>query len=371
MAKMIEKLLNASVGSVVTVMPDWTVINDGPTHKVTDEARSVAAPDRVLVFFDHDVPTGSPESAAIFGKINRFARAHGCRFIQSAGVGYCHMLRQDTVRPGQIVLGGRHTSVFGAVGALGLSCSVPELARSVENGYYSFIVPETVTVELTGSLTGSALDAALNVLYRLGDVTGKMIEFTGGENLTLAERVKFCGAACETGAVSAVFGEGKSPDLTLDLSDVIPMVRMPAEAPKDQNKAAILPKAAVSGIRLNAGQIGGFTGGTIADLRRAARLMEGKTLARGFRMSVVPATSEDYLVALSEGIIDRFIDFGAQIHAAGERSAVKQGPGVIDKGERLITTGLYTYDGCMGVCGSFVYTASVESVIAAAVTKEL
>lgn len=371
MASKIEELLRAAAGSVVTVKPDWTVITDGPSHRAVDEIHSVSAPEKVLVIFDHDVPTGSPEAAAILGKINRFAHQYGCRFVQSVGVGQRWMLETGMVQPGQIVIGGRHSAVFGAIGALGLHMTALELARAVENGYYSFIVPETVTVALTDTLTGSALDAAYTVLSRLGDVKGKAIEFTGGEGLTAAEKAKLCGLACETGAFTALFGESRNADLRIDLASCVPMVRMPVPSREQQDSAAILPRSTVRGIRLNAGQLSGFTGGTIADLRRAARLMEGKTLARGFRLSVVPATTQDYLTALNEGIIERFIDFGAQIHAAGERSVIWQGPGVIDRGERLVTTGLYSFDGCMGVPGSFVYNASVETVIEAAVTKEL
>lgn len=371
MPSKLEQLLGAGAGSVVTVRPDWALITDGPTHRAVEEIRTVAAPEKVLVIFDHDVPTGSPEAAAILGKINRFAHQYGCRFVQSVGVGARWMLQEGMVQPGQILIGGRHSSVFGAVGALGLHLNTLELARAVENGYYSFIVPETVTVELTGILTGSALDAAFTVLSRLGDVKGKAIEFTGGESLTDTEKAKLCGLACETGAFTALFGESKTPALQVELGSVVPMVRMPAASREAQDGAAILPRAAVSGIRLNAGQLSGFTGGTIADLRRAARLMEGKTLARGFRLSIVPATTRDYLEALNEGIVERFIDFGAQIHAAGERSVIWQGPGVIDRGERLVTTGLYSFDGCMGVPGSFVYNASVETVIEAASTRQL
>ena len=88
-------------------------------------------------------------------------------------------------------------------------------------------------------------------------------------------------------------------------------------------------------------------------------------------MTVAPATSADFLKALDEGIIERFIDFGAQISAVGDHSVVTQGAGVIGKGEKLLTTGLYTYAGCMGVQDGEVYTGSVPSVMAAAVTGRL
>ena len=99
--------------------------------------------------------------------------------------------------------------------------------------------------------------------------------------------------------------------------------------------------------------------------------MEALAKKRRFRLCVCPATSKDYLQAIEEGIIEKFILFGAQIQAIGDRSVVSQGAGTVDGQETLLTTGLYTFDGCMGVKGSKVLCASVEAVIAAATTGEI
>ena len=76
-------------------------------------------------------------------------------------------------------------------------------------------------------------------------------------------------------------------------------------------------------------------------------------------------------MACNEGLITKFIDYGAQINAAGDHSKIVQGAGAMGNNERLITTGLYTYTGSMGVASSLVYSASVESVAAASYTKEV
>lgn len=368
MATLIETMLGASAGSIVTVKPDYTVITDGPSNKATELVKSVAAPEKVVVIFDHDVPTGSPEAAFTWKRINTFAHTYNCKFVQNVGIGYNWML-SEVVKPGDIIIGGgKHASVYGSVGALGINVSVPELARVIEGGYYSFIVPETVTVKLEGELTGSAMDAAMTILKKLGaDARGKVIELVG--NVSEQAKTVICAMVCGTGAFTALWSESNTADVTVDLSKVVPMVKMPCGSREAQAEAAIVPKAALAGVKVNAGQIGGPVGGTIADLRKAASLMEGKKLAYGFRLSIVPATSKDYLMALNEGIIEKFINFNAQISAVGDRSVTWQGPGVIDKGEKLITTGLYTFDACMGVATSMVYSASVESVMEAATTK--
>ncbi len=116
-------------------------------------------------------------------------------------------------------------------------------------------------------------------------------------------------------------------------------------------------------MELNAGQIGGYTGGTIEQLRKAASMLDGHKLALGFRLSICPATSRDYIQAAEEGILTKFIDFGAQINAAGDHSVVIQGPGAMGHKERLVTTGLYTFAGSMGCDDAEVYTGSVETVM--------
>lgn len=156
-----------------------------------------------------------------------------------------------------------------------------------------------------------------------------------------------------------------------DLATVEPMAVYPCEVRSAQNMAEIAPVASLAGTHVTAGQIGGFTGGTIEDLRVAVNIIKGKKLARGFRLTICPATSADYIAACEEGLLELFIDYGAQISAAGDHSVVRQGAGVIGKGETLVTTGLYTYNGCMGVADSKVYTTSVETVACASFTRTL
>ena len=149
------------------------------------------------------------------------------------------------------------------------------------------------------------------------------------------------------------------------------MVMLPCEERTEQKNAAFAKKSSVAGTTLQAGQIGGYTGGTVEDLRVAASLLKGKKLALGFRLSICPATSEDYIQACEEGLITQFIDYGAQINAAGDHSEIIQGAGAMGAYETLLTTGLYTYTGAMGVPSSKVYSASVQSVALASVSKEI
>ena len=347
------------------------MINDGVSHAAVDDISTVAAPEKVLVIYDHDVPTGRPEAADVLRKNLGFARRFGCRYIQAKGIGYQYMA-DEVVKPGQIIIGGgTHGSIFGANGALGINVSIPELARVVETGRYSIVVPETEYVSLTGALKDgvSIMDAALAVLEKKTELERKAVEFYC-PTLDDHQKQVLCSMACITGAYTAgITCQEPENAFNLDLSQVEPMVMMPCGSPKDQKHARICPKREVEGLELNAGQIGGFTGGTIEELRKAAALLDGKKLAWGFRLTVCPATSKDYIQAMEEGIITKFIDYGAQISAAGDHSVVVQGAGAMGPKERLVTTGLHTHAGAMGCEDAEVYTTSVESVVAASASK--
>lgn len=373
MGKFVEALLGGAAGTVVTVEPDFIVINDGVSHAAVDDISTVAYPEKVLVIYDHDVPTGRPEAAAVLRKNLRFAEQYGCSYIQAEGVGYQYMVN-EVVKPGQIVIGGgSHSSIFGAKGALGINVSIPELARVTETGRYSTVVPETVTVNVVGTLKEgvSIQDAALAFLGQANDLKRKAIEFCC-PTLDQHQKEVLCSMACMTGAYTASITEhAEEGAMVLELGTVEPMVMLPCESRSVQSKAEIRPKSTLAGMELKAGQIGGYTGGTIEELRKAAAWMEGKTLARGFRLTVCPATSRDYIQAMEEGIITKLIDYGAQISAAGDHSVVVQGPGAMGPKERLITTGLYTFSGAMGCENAEVYTASVESVMAASASRQM
>ena len=373
MATFVERLLGGEAGSIVTVEPDYIVINDGVSHVAVEDISTVAVPEKVLVIYDHDVPTGRPEAAEILKKNFAFAKKYNTTYIQAQGVGYQYLVN-EVAKPGQIIIGaGTHGSIYGAKGALGINVSIPELARVTETNRYSVVVPETEYVSLEGEMKDgvSVMDAALTFLKEAKDIRRKAVEFYC-PSFDLHQKEVLLSMACITGAYTAGITEEKPEKaLEIQLGQVVPMVMMPCNARVEQKKAEISERSSLNGMELQAGQIGGYTGGTIEELRKAAALIEGKKLALGFRLSICPATSRDYLQAMEEGIITKFIDFGAQIHAAGDRSVVVQGPGAMGPKEKLLTTGLYTYAGAMGCEDAEVYSASTESVIQAAITKHI
>lgn len=371
MSTFVEKILGKPAGEIATICPDYVVINDGVSHAAVNEIKSVKMPEQVWVIYDHDVPTGRPEAAEILKKNLNFANTYHCRYVQAQGVGYQYLLNH-VVKAGEVVIGGgSHGAIYGARGALGLNVSIPELARVVETGRYSVVVPETIFISVNGILEEGVhiMDAALAFLHSVSGIAGKAVEFYCPA-LSFHERSVLCSMATMTGAFTASVTE-QIPEISevFHLGQVKPMIMLPCKTRQDQKTASVCERSEYDDVVFQAGQIGGYTGGTIEELRKAAALIKEKQLAPGFRLSVCPATSEDYLMALEEGILTAFIDYGAQINAAGDHSTVIQGAGAMGPGEKLITTGLYTYEGAMGCEDAEVYTASVETVIKASCTS--
>ena len=373
MSTFIEKILGDKEGSVVTIKPNHVIVNDGVSHAVVDEVKKAGNYSKVWVFHDHDVPTGRPEAAAVLRQNLAFADENSYEYVQAKGIGYQYLLN-EVVQSGEILVGGgSHASIFGAKKALGINVSIPELARIIETGRYSLIVPETIHLEVIGELKDhvEVMDAAMHFLAVEQDLKNKVIEVYC-PTLTDAEKAVFLSMIGLTGAFTAVVTDEKPVESrTLNLSDVKPMLMLPCEKRNEQSGAEIVEKKEMEGTVLNAGQLSGYTGGTIEALRRAGKLMKDNKVAMGFRLTICPATSRDYLMAMEEGLITQFIDFGAQIQSPGDRSVVIQGAGAMGHDEKLITTGLYTFAGAMGCTDVEIYSSSVDAVVQAALTKRI
>jgi 3-isopropylmalate/(R)-2-methylmalate dehydratase large subunit len=370
---LVEKILNKPAGETVNLEPDWCMINDGDGHicvELIDGARGIARPDKVIVILDHDIPAGSFDSAANQKKLIEFSRRYDLPFVQSAGIGY-QILLENHLKGGNVIVScGKHTGYLGAKGALGVNLGVEAMAELIMAGSLSFEVPKTARIELKGTLpTGtSAIDLILTLLSDAGEngFGGMVVEFTGEalENMTLNDRIVLCSMASQTGAVSAFVNEepsGKYANaIEYDVSSTRPIVTLPGSLYQSKKVEEL------KGVAINAAFIGGCMGGRIEDVRIAADILKGKRIKLGVRLMVGFASNAVYLQAAEEGLIDIFMDSGAQVTNPGCGSCQTTSIGVVGDGEVLITTGSHNHPGCAGTEDSSVYIASAATVATAA-----
>ena len=408
----VEKILGAPAGTLVRCIPDAVMVNDGAGHKAVDLLNDYnadpAAPlkDKVTVVLDHDIPAGSFESAFIQKKLIDFSRSFHLDFVQSAGIGYEWMYAKKVFKETLFISCGTHNAIVGAKGALGLGISPQAMAKLLACGFIEMTVPQTVRIVLKGEFGCGAgsWDFAFGrwLLRSLGDknIRGRVVEFVDLTKKGLGEndRKVMCMGAVIQGALSALFTEGFTESSTVfDLEKVSTVALCPGSlenvcllasngsAPEHggHDLAPDLHASAHSawnigagagweqacfGVKVDACFIGGCAGGRIEALRTAAKILRNRRIHRELRLLVGFVDNETYLKAMDEGLIDIFLDCGAQVTNPGCASCRSSSIGVVGDGEVLLSTGCYNDPGCAGTKDSYVYLASAVNVARAALT---
>jgi len=133
----------------------------------------------------------------------------------------------------------------------------------------------------------------------------------------------------------------------------------------------VKPVREVSAIPIDQAYLGSCTNGRIEDLRIAAQILKNRTVARGTRMIVVPATTEIWKQANREGLLDIFMSAGATVSTPTCGACLGGYMGILAAGERCISSTNRNFVGRMGSPKSEVYLASPATVAASAITGKI
>jgi 3-isopropylmalate/(R)-2-methylmalate dehydratase large subunit len=125
------------------------------------------------------------------------------------------------------------------------------------------------------------------------------------------------------------------------------------------------------GRRIDQAYIGNCGNGTMTDLRQAAEIFRGRKLAPGVRAIIVPATQTIYREAMSEGLLDVFVEAGAMVSTPTCGACFGGGTGILAAGEAAITTTNRNFRGRMGSPEAEVHLANAWVAAAAAVAGEI
>ncbi|MDN5858607.1 MAG: 3-isopropylmalate dehydratase large subunit [Pseudonocardia sp.] len=109
--------------------------------------------------------------------------------------------------------------------------------------------------------------------------------------------------------------------------------------------------------------VGSCTNGRIEDLRAAAEIIEGRTVAEGVRMLVVPGSMRVRFQAEAEGLDKVFTAAGAEWRSAGCSMCLGMNPDQLAPGERSASTSNRNFEGRQGKGGR---THLVSPLVAAA-----
>lgn len=383
-----EKILGASVGSIVFRTPDLVLSHDN-TSSIEDifkkmKGEKPAHPESLMVVLDHNAPPTNAKLANDYQQIRKFAARNEIKRFHDVGDGICHQLMSDHARPGMLIVGSdSHTSTAGAFNAFATGIDRTETAGIWKNGETWFRVPESLKIKLTGKLPEGvyAKDVALYIIGMLGSDGADYlsIEYHGNgiKNLSIADRMTIANMASEMGAKNAVFPADEvlaeflgetvpgtwadteavyKDEIEINLSELYPLVACPHHV--DNVKAV----DEVFGTPVQQALIGTCTNGRMEDLLIAVALLSGKKIPAGFQLYVTPASKEIYLEAISEGIIQSLIEAGANILSPSCGPCLGTGQGIPADGTTVISTANRNFLGRMGNKNASVYLASPATV---------
>jgi len=351
----------------------------------------VADPAKTVFTFDCN-PGGSDQGYAANQQLCRtYARETGVALRDiDQGIGTHIAIEDGLVGPGAtFVSTDSHANIMGAVGAFGQGMGDQDIAAAWAHGKVWFKVPPTKKVVLKGQPgpNATAKDITLKMAAELGaaGLLGCAAEIYGDcvEGLSVADRVTISSMATEMGGIIMLFtpnqavldfcqqasGRAWEPiaadadaeyveTIEIDVNGLEPMVARPGH-PDDA-----VAVAEVVGKRVDSVFIGSCTNGRLEDLRAAAKVLKGKTIAPGVVLKVVPSTRQVWEAALSEGIVNDLMAAGALIGNAGCGGCAAGQIGQNGPGEVTVSSGNRNFAGKQGK--GEVFLASPQTCAASA-----
>ena len=164
---------------------------------------------------------------------------------------------------------------------------------------------------------------------------------------------------------------GTSPGMVADVTGRVPEPdQVPGYHKTDVENAlaymGLAPGLPITDIKLQTVFIGSCTNGRIEDLREAAAVMQGRRVAHGLRVLIVPGSVRVKAQAEAEGLDRIFKDAGAEWRQAGCSMCLAMNPDQLQPGERCAATSNRNFEGRQGK-GGRTHLVSPAMAAAAAV----
>jgi 3-isopropylmalate/(R)-2-methylmalate dehydratase large subunit len=377
-------------GDIAVVDVDVVMSQDGTGPLAVSQLKKmgfdgVKKPEKSIFFIDHAAPSPGRELSNSHKVLRNFAVQTGA-VISDVGKGICHQILVESYAcPGDIVIGGdSHTCTSGALGAFATGMGSTDIAVGYALAKTWLMVPQTIKINFNGKINKGVFAKDL-IIYLIGKITSdgatyKSLEFGGEllEKLSIDDRFTISNMAVEAGAKTGIFPSDKitlqylknqgrekcfreisadrdadyEKSIDINCSVIEPMVSQPHTVDN------ALPVNSLEKININQVFIGTCTNGRLSDLKIAAGILQGKKIASGVRLIVVPASKDIYASALKEGIIETLVESGAAVQSPGCGPCVGIHQGVLGDGEVCLSTQNRNFKGRMGNPESFIYLSS-------------
>jgi 3-isopropylmalate/(R)-2-methylmalate dehydratase large subunit len=350
-----------------------------------------------------------------------------------AGQGIVHVIgpQLGLTQPGMtVVCGDSHTSTHGAFGALAFGIGTSEVEHVLATQTLQQLRPRTMAVEVDGGLPDgvTSKDLILGIITQIGTGGGQghIIEYRGEaiRALSMEGRMTVCNMSIEAGARAGMI----APDQTtldyiqgrtyapaaaawdeaveywqslvsdddavfdtvvrVDATALSPWVTwgtnpgqgapLSASVPEPVDAAAqraltymdLAPGTKLRDIAVDTVFIGSCTNGRLEDLRVAAEILQGRQVAAGVDVLVVPGSADVKTQAEAEGLDEVFIRAGAQWRGAGCSMCLGMNPDKVGPGRRSASTSNRNFEGRQGP-GARTHLVSPPVAAATAITGRL
>ena len=366
-------------------------------------------PAKIKAVIDHVTPPKDSKTAAQAKIMREWARRHQIKdFFDIGRNGVCHALfpEKGFIRPGYtVIMGDSHTCTHGAFGAFAAGVGTTDLEVGILKGVCAFRKPSSMKVEVVGTMPEGvfAKDIILHIIKTLtvNGATDMVMEFCGPvvDAMNMSSRMTLCNMSVEAGATSGLCRPDKTTaaylwpfiknqydsvdaaaedfkqwhsdadatyaqSLTIDVTALEPQVTYGYKPDHVKNISEL------AGSPVDQVYIGSCTNGRIEDIREAASILKGKTIADTVRAILTPATPDIYSQALEEGLIKIFMDAGFCVLNPTCGACLGMSSGVLADGEVCASTTNRNFNGRMGK-GGMVHLMSPLAAAAAAVTGQI
>ncbi len=390
-------------GEYVTVSPAYTVCQEiswGPRKRIMQQAgcTTLKRPEKVVMVVDHTTSAsmGTPYYQA-HREMQDFARETGARFYgPGSGLRHLVMTENGFAKPGDLIFSDEpNIATVGVVGALNIAMSSEVVVSQLTDQNW-MMVPRSVRFNLHGRLPAGVMTRDLvQVIIRDFAQTDLLsqacIEYAGPAiaGLSLDERQSLLACSYHAGADSALMpvdelalayarertGEDVEPifsdadahydyEKAYDLSAIEPMISPP---PQLHNAVAA---TSLAGLKIDQAALGSCANSRLDDMRAAAEILKGRTIAPHVTFYITPGSREVYANAAREGLLEIFMQAGATVLAPGCTTCWGY-EGFLNPGEVQLSTHQMNYHGRNGSREARSYLSSPYVVAAAAVAGQV
>lgn len=385
-------------GEAVKIKIDQTLTQDATGTMAYLEFESMGLDhiknELAVSYVDHNTVQVGFENADDHEYLRTVANNKGVIFSRP-GNGICHQVHLERFAlPGKTLIGSdSHTPTSGGMCSFSIGAGGLDVALAMAGVPFGLVYPKVVNIKLTGKLRPfvTAKDVILTVLEHFG-VQGNVnsvFEYSGEgvKTLSIPERATITNMGAECGVTTSLFpsdevtynflkGEKREEGwveikadkdavydevFEIDLSSVVPMAACP-HSPGNVKKVSEL-----EGIPVNQVLIGSCTNSSLFDMRKAAKILAGKTVSPNVSLGIAPGSRAVLLMMSEDNTLLTFIKSGARVleSACGFCIGNHQSP---SSGGVSLRTNNRNFEGRSGTKNALVYLVSPETAAVSALT---